>query len=116
MWKVTSWKGSSASELLNMKDEWIITFKNGECAWTGVVGPAGKITRIDPTKMPKEVDYVYTDGDQKGKIQKAIYKLDGDTFIECLNTNDEETRPKEFKSTWANGQSLVVYERVKAKK
>ena len=115
MWKVTSWKGSG-SELLEQTENLIITFKNGECTWAGIVGPAGKITRIDPTKMPKEVDYVYTDGDQKGKIQKAIYKLEGDTFTECYNPEDEAARPREFKSTMGNGLMLVVYERVKAKK
>jgi uncharacterized protein (TIGR03067 family) len=97
----------------------VITFKaNGSYAYQ--VGARGKIEAVDPTKKPKEIDYVQIDGDGdvvtgddgKPAVEKAIYKLEGDTFTDCFGAAGEKERPKEFKSAKENGWTLV-YKRVK---
>lgn len=86
-----------------------VTFKNGEYEWEKDPG-SGKITSIDPTKKPKEIDY-----EADGKKTKAIYKLDGDMFTDCFSMIDDDARPKDFKSTEENGLMVIVYKRVKKK-
>jgi uncharacterized protein (TIGR03067 family) len=91
-----------------------ITFKNGEFTWGDATGPDGRIASIDPSKTPKELDYTY--GAATDKKQKAIYQLDGDTFVDCFYSGEmEDVRPKEFKSTKENGLTLIKYKRLKKK-
>ena len=72
----------------------------------------GKVARIDPTKNPKEIDYLFNEGSNKGKTQKGIYKFDGDTYTDCCSEPGGE-RPTEFKSTKENGWEIMVFKRIK---
>ena len=85
----------------------IVTFKDGEFKWENGTGLPGKVKSIEPAKQPKEIDYVTLDG----KIQKCLYKLEGDTFSDCV-TQNEGPRPKDFKSTKNNNVIVLVYKRV----
>jgi uncharacterized protein (TIGR03067 family) len=115
-WQVTSFK-MKGIELIDKlpQEQLLITFKNGEFSWANEGGASGKIVVIDPSKTPKEVDYTYTEGEDKGKTSKAIYKLDGDTFTDCFGPAGS-ARPKEFTSTDENDQMVLVYKRVKKDK
>jgi uncharacterized protein (TIGR03067 family) len=76
----------------------------------------GNVTRgtseIDPTKKPKTVDLMYTEGQNKGKTQPGIYELGDDTRKVCLAPPGKE-RPTEFSSTAGSGHILAVLKRVK---
>ena len=68
-----------------------------------------KIT-IDPSKKPKTIDYLMTDGFTKGKKQLGIYEVNGDTFKSCFAKPDAE-RPTEFESKPGDGRTLSVWKR-----
>jgi len=115
-WKVVSIKKEGVELIADQDDppELVITFKkDGSFEWAKKGGDPGMISNIDPSKKPKEVDYVFSAGDNKGKTQKAIYKLDGDTFSDCFTEVGEKERPTEFKSTKTNGYTVIVYKRMK---
>jgi uncharacterized protein (TIGR03067 family) len=63
--------------------------------------------KIDPAKMPKEIDLV----PQQGKAVKGIYKLDGDTLVVCATSRGD--RPKEFKPNGEAKVSVVTLKRDK---
>jgi uncharacterized protein (TIGR03067 family) len=113
-WEVTSIKIQGLEMVDKLGEKLFITFKNGEFTWSNGEQP-GKIVFIDPAKTPKQIDYTYTEGRNKSKTQKAIYKLDGDTFTDCFGDADDDARPKDFTSTKDNEQTVMVYKRVKKK-
>jgi uncharacterized protein (TIGR03067 family) len=114
LWKVTSMQKAGVELVQEDSAEQLLTFKNGEFTWGDASEPFGKILSIDPSRSPREVDYTYNHGPDKDKRHKAIYSLDGDTFMDCFG-EAEGDRPTEFKSTADNGYTLVKYKRVKKK-
>ena len=71
----------------------------------------GKATlKMDTAK--KHFDMTPEDGDNKGKLQPGIYKLDGDTLELCLPQPGTE-RPKDFKSTEGSKLTHVKLKRAK---
>src|SRR5579872_4111586 len=72
---------------------------------------------IDPKKNPKTIDNFHEAGDQKGKKQYGIYKLDGDKFTVCISRPGamESDRPKEF-TTKDSANVIFTFERVKEEK
>lgn len=73
---------------------------------------------IDPTAKPKTMDLTPADGPAKGKkLPCAIYKLDGDKLIVCLDKEGASGKyPTAFKTTAGDGFALLTLERVKDKK
>jgi uncharacterized protein (TIGR03067 family) len=77
--------------------------------------PSGDFTftiTVDPKKSPKAMDNLHESGEQKGKRQYGIYKLDGDKLTVCMSPRGaaEADRPKEFTSK--GGKNVVfVFER-----
>ena len=49
--------------------------------------------KVDPSKSPKEIDLTYTDGTQKGKTVKGIFKMNGDDLTICRGLTEQEARP-----------------------
>jgi len=70
-----------------------------------------KIT-IDPTKKPKTIDYLMTEGFTKGKTQLGIYELDGDTLKSCFAGPGDE-RPTDFTCKPGDHRTLSVWKRQK---
>ncbi len=66
---------------------------------------------VDPSQMPKTIDYSDTFGADAGKTFLAIYSLEGDTLIFCA-AGEGEARPTEFKTRL--GQVLRVNARESA--
>jgi uncharacterized protein (TIGR03067 family) len=71
---------------------------------------------VRPTKTPKEIDLVGVfstiSGDEKGKKELGIYKLDGDTLTLCLADEGLTTRPTGFKP----GENTTLYRFTRSKK
>ena len=58
------------------------------------------------------MDIKGTDGPNKGKTIKTIYKIDGDTVTLCYELGGDG-RPTKFESKPESKQFLVVYKREK---
>ena len=69
--------------------------------------------KVEPGKKPATIDLAITEGDDKGKSQVGIYKVDGDTITVCLAAPGAKDRPTEFKSTEENGHILATIKRAK---
>jgi len=70
-----------------------------------------KIT-LDPSKKPKTIDYLMTDGFTKGQRQLGIYEVEGDTFKSCFAKPGAE-RPADFSSRPGDGRTVSAWKRVK---
>jgi uncharacterized protein (TIGR03067 family) len=83
--------------------------------WTVKVGEktvaTGK-TKLDATKMPKELDVMDESGTLNEKTKLAIYELDGGTYKYCIAAAGK-SRPTKFESTKGSGHSLIVSKRDK---
>ncbi len=67
---------------------------------------------IDPSKKPKTIDYLMTEGFTKGSRQLGIYEVEGDTFKSCFSKPGAE-RPSDFTSKAGDGRTLSVWKREK---
>lgn len=111
-WKLISKKVSGLEVIGKYEEEGqLITFNNGEYKWVKGGGPSGKIVSINPSQKPKEVDYLFTGGENKGRTHKAIYKLYVDTFIDCFGPPGSD-RPTDFNSNSSNQLTVMIYKRV----
>ena len=68
--------------------------------------------KLDRSRKPKEIDLTWAEFANKGKVQLAIYELDGDTVKFCFGGPDQE-RPKEFKTAAGDGQTMSVWKKEK---
>jgi uncharacterized protein (TIGR03067 family) len=64
------------------------TLKSGENKLVGAF-------RLDPTKSPRTVDLVLTEGPDKGRTVQGIYELDGDHLRVCYDPTGK-SRPADF--------------------
>ena len=71
----------------------------------------GKL-RLDPTKDPKEVDAIATEGEFKDKPMRGIYTLEKDEMRVCF-AKPGDARPKHFRTKKGSGRVLLGYKRVK---
>ena len=71
----------------------------------------GTVT-VDPSKTPKTMDIVGTEGPNKGKTILAIYERTGDTLRICYDLGGK-ARPSEFKTTAGTRLFLVDYQLAK---
>src|SRR5262249_6407506 len=69
--------------------------------------------KLDAGKKVKEIDLTYETGDNKGKTNKAIYKLEGDTLTMCRHQEAERERPAEFASKAGSMHVITVWKREK---
>jgi uncharacterized protein (TIGR03067 family) len=72
---------------------------------------AGTI-KLDEARKPKAMDGTDTEGDDIGKVTKAIYELSEDTLRVCYAMEGGE-RPKEFATKPDSQLLLVTYKRAK---
>jgi uncharacterized protein (TIGR03067 family) len=67
---------------------------------------------VDPSKSPKTIDVMITEGDNKDKKMLGIYEIDGDNYKVCYAPFGKD-RPKEFSSKGEEGITLAVWKRDK---
>jgi len=70
-------------------------------------------TTIDPTRKPREMDWVRSSGPDAGKTMHAIYEFMGDDQYRICFAPGEKERPKEFATRPGSGHILHVWKRVK---
>jgi uncharacterized protein (TIGR03067 family) len=70
--------------------------------------------KLDPSKKPKTIDAMVTEGDGKGTTMLGIYEADGDTMKACFDSQGKK-RPTEFKTTPDSGCFLAVIKRADKK-
>jgi uncharacterized protein (TIGR03067 family) len=71
--------------------------------------------KINPTKMPKEREWVQSVGPNPGKTILAIYEWDGDDRYKIIYDPSGKGRPKEFVSKAGSGHVFHVWQRAKNK-
>jgi uncharacterized protein (TIGR03067 family) len=113
-WRVVSLEinGNKSSE----EDAKKITVVNKEDGTWILEVDGKKITEgtseIDPSKKPKTIDFMETEGDNKGRIVLGIYELGDDTRKLCYAQPGKD-RPAEFSAPSGSGYTLVVFMREK---
>jgi uncharacterized protein (TIGR03067 family) len=68
--------------------------------------------KLDETKTPRQMDATDTEGDDAGKVIKAIYELKDDTLRVCYAMKGDE-RPTEFATKEGSPLLLITYRREK---
>ena len=72
----------------------------------------GGTLALDEKQTPKTLDATDTEGDDVGKVVKAIYEVSGET-MKVAYTLDGGERPKEFATKEGSPVLLVTYKREK---
>jgi uncharacterized protein (TIGR03067 family) len=67
--------------------------------------------KVDSSKSPREIDFTYTTGFQKGKTVRGIYKIDGDNFTICRAQSPGKDRPSKFAAPAGSELLMVVWKR-----
>jgi uncharacterized protein (TIGR03067 family) len=63
---------------------------------------------VDPSKKPKTIDYLLTNGANRNKTQLGIYELNGDRLTLCFAKTNQE-RPDNFSADAGSGRTLSVW-------
>lgn len=110
-WSMVSGEASGFRMPKDMVDSGKRVAKNGETtiSFGGQVYFKAKFT-IDPTKKPKAIDYQMTEGPTKGKTQRGIYEVKGDTVTFCFAAPGQD-RPMDFTAKEGSQRTLSVWKR-----
>jgi uncharacterized protein (TIGR03067 family) len=90
----------------------VLTIEEGKYKLVFGSTDAGTLT-IDPSKKPKSMTIMGTEGPNKDKTIPCIYEIDGDTLKICYALGGAKEAPTEFKSTAENKALLMTYKREK---
>jgi uncharacterized protein (TIGR03067 family) len=66
---------------------------------------------LDPSKTPKQMDIHVTEGETKGKLQLAIYEINGDTCKICAADHGSKERPSKFETKEGTRQLMFELKR-----
>jgi len=67
---------------------------------------------LDPTKRPKEIDVLPSEGELPLEVHPGIYEIEADTRKLCLAPNGKP-RPTAFESTAGSEHVLITFQREK---
>ena len=111
-WKLASLEADGEPAPAEIVATLKLVFKDDRLAFTpGEPGFTNYTYKLDPTAKPANFDMTHTDGVNKGKTQKGIYSLAGDSLKICFGQADQ--RPKEFTAKANSGQAMYVLTREK---
>jgi uncharacterized protein (TIGR03067 family) len=108
-------RNSSASDLDDIQGTWNLyaapkliaklTITNNKYTYRVInYTDAGTIV-LDPSKDPKHIDFVISQGQYRGKTRRGIYKFVDSKLILCVAAPDKD-RPSEFKDEPGKGHIL----------
>jgi uncharacterized protein (TIGR03067 family) len=90
----------------------VLTFKDGKYSQVDNGNPSEAGTyKVDATKTPATIDFVVEEGREKGKLQLAIFKIEGETITLALAQHGSNDRPKNFDGE--NTEGVMVLKRNK---
>ena len=99
------------AEIVIKDGKWVLWSDDNETTKKEIVWEA--TIKLDLKAKPKALDLTYTTGELKGKTDKAIYEITGDTLKVCYAFDEGDERPTEFAGK-GNGKALfLTYKRVK---
>jgi uncharacterized protein (TIGR03067 family) len=112
-WKVTA--SESKGEKVPADDIKLFLIFKGDAILVREGGKDGSnfTYLLDPLKKVKEMDLTLKVGPQKGRVDRAIYELDGDKLRICIQTNKDEARPRDFATRAGSDLWLIVLQRSK---
>ena len=87
-----------------------LTIKGEDFSFDNGAGAEPGLYKIDPTKDPKELNIVITEGNDKGKIYLVIYKFEDGKMIQCMELSNKN-RPKTFTGKAGSGCAYEVWQR-----
>ncbi len=91
-----------------------LVFKGENFNWPVFNKTHAGTLKLDTTKKPTWIDFVVTDGKDKGQTKIAIIKVEGDKLTLATAQKDfGKDRPKEFKSEAGSEVIVWVYKRKK---
>jgi uncharacterized protein (TIGR03067 family) len=86
------------------------TVRDGKTSIRGGGEVSRAALRVDPTRKPRAMDRVVTEGRHQGLTSLAVYDLAGDTLTICYDAeNSDKRRPREFTSSGT--QVILVLKR-----
>lgn len=111
-WRAVKWTTNEETETFGKKGP-VYTVVDDQIRWSVTLEYESKVAAtfsLDPTKSPKEIDWVFPSRQQPAYILKGIYSLQGDAVTICLGP-DRGPRPRDF-ATKGKGGQIIVLERV----
>jgi uncharacterized protein (TIGR03067 family) len=113
-WKVTASesKGERVPEA-DLKELFLIIRGNAILIREGGKTEENFSFLLDPLKKVKEIDVTLKVGPQKGRTDRGIYSIDGDSLKICIQSDKDSPRPREFRSPAGSDLWLVTLQRTK---
>lgn len=71
-----------------------------------------RLSKLDASQKPKQIDLTHTSGEYKGKVLLGIYEFDGDTYRACVAPPGKD-RPTEFSTKEGDGLLLSINKKLK---
>jgi uncharacterized protein (TIGR03067 family) len=115
-WVVQSWeqRGQPFPNLVDTA-RWSIKGDKYSLDMPGAALEEGTI-KLDPAGKLSTIDLDITAGNDKGKLQVGIYKVEKDTITMCFNWPGVDGRPTDLSSTPDNGWILITMKRARKDK
>jgi len=116
-WKFTSFEADGNKPYDDVTLRSVTTTIDGDRNFKAEAGDVTVVEatiKIDPTKKPKTIDFIYTSGSMKGQIALGIYEVTDDTLKYC-RAEPDKPRPTEFSSKPGSQHTLASYKRAKSK-
>jgi uncharacterized protein (TIGR03067 family) len=87
----------------------VLIYRDGKYGPVNSRGSWAGTYTTDASRKPAHLDQTDSQGEDKGRTRKYIYRVNGDT-LQIANTPDGHVRPKSFDE---NGICVCTYKRVK---
>ena len=88
-----------------------LTIDDDQCRATLGAASMAATIKVDSSRAPREIDFTFAEGDQKGKTVKGIYKVAGEDLTICRGLTEREPRPSEFAAPTNSGLLLMIWKR-----